>query len=269
MLSEEITDPIDIDILNILIETPDCRKRCSKIEEELMPMYSKKYDKQTFHTHFNRSIKRLCINKLLTKETLGHQNVFYLIPLRQREKIKMDLQKIRNAKIFTKLDLDEQQKLLLEVKFLRENNLSTYLFNRSLPGYSIISECEKRSLNYRDFNPESWQKVLWCTEDEYTKALPSKLSPSSLSIDPKNCEVEIKAIPEQIFDPDGYMKEIWSALGWNLLGTSVNGTVLCCRLKIVAEAIKAMREARFNFVNYLVSKRKLFLKKNAFTVKRK
>jgi len=243
LLRDEISDPVDIDILANLIETPDCRKRSRDIEKELVNKYSKSYNENSFHTHFNRCIKRLCNKELIEREPLDHQQVFYAIPERLREKIRIDLQKIKNTKIFTQLELEEQQKLISEVNLLRKRELTRNLMDMPLPGYAIISKCQEMNLNYEDFEPNTWgNRVVMGTEETYIQTVPF-----SRDSDLENREIELMIIPQT--DLDTIKAEKMAYQGWKLLGISSRKKLaLCGRLEALAQSIENTVEA---YIEYL------------------
>jgi hypothetical protein len=246
LLSEEINDPVDIDILVTLIETPNCRKRSRDIEKELVGKY-KSYNQNSFHTHFNRCIKRLCAKGLLARELLDHQQVFYIIPNSQRESTRVDLQKIKNAKLFRQLALEEQQRLISEVNLLRKRELTSILWNMPLPGYAIVSRCQKMGLNYQDFEPNTWgNKVVWWAEEAYKLTF----SPFDSKSDQDFYEIELKTIPQPNTANLSEVKKIerMALHGWSILGTSREKMALCCRLKVLAQSIESTIEA---YIEYL------------------
>jgi hypothetical protein len=247
LLRDDISDPVDIDILATLIETPNCRKRSSDIEKELVDKYKNSYNKNSFHTHFNRCIKRLCSKEMLERKAPDHQQVFYSIPDSQRESIRVELRKIKNVKLFTQLDLEEQQRLISEVNLLRKRELTRNLMDMPLPGYAIVSMCQKMGLNYQDFEPCTWgSKVVWWTEEAYKLTFPP--------FDPKSdrdfYEIELKTIPQPNTAnlTEGKKIERMALHGWCILGTSREKIALCCRLKVLALSIENTIEA---YIEYL------------------
>jgi hypothetical protein len=237
LLRDEISDSVDIDILATLIETPNCKKRSSDIEKELVGKH-KNFNQNSFHTHFSRCIKRLCGKELIERELRDHQQVFYSIPDSQRESIRVDLQKIKNAKLFTQLDLEEQQRLISEVNLLRKRELTRNLWDIPLPGYAIVSKCQKMGLKYEDFEPNTWgNKVLWCKEEAYKLTVPFIDSKSVGKID----DIELKTIPQP--NAADLAEKKMTLQGWKILGASQEKIVLCCRLKVLAQSVESTVEA--------------------------
>jgi hypothetical protein len=124
-IEEDTWNPIEIDadILVVLLEAPNCILQKNTIKKAIETKYvKKKYTTEdaegVFHTVFTRAIKRLCSDELLKKDNRGHQSVFYSIPEEIRADLRIKLQKINNVKIFTRLDVDEQQRLLVKVSKL-------------------------------------------------------------------------------------------------------------------------------------------------------
>lgn len=112
---------IDVDILVVLLEAPNCILQKNTIEKAIENKYVKKqYTTEdaegVFHTVFTRAIKRLCSDELLKRIDRGHQSVFYSIPEEKRADLKIKIQKIKNVQIFTRLDVDEQQRLLVHAQ---------------------------------------------------------------------------------------------------------------------------------------------------------
>jgi hypothetical protein len=108
---------VDLDVLAVLLEAPNCLLQWKEIKKQLQSKYVPKLmGDGSFDVSINRSLARLTSQVLLKKDDRGHQSVFYSIPEEMRGDLRIKLQKIKNVQIFTKLDVSVQQWLLAEIK---------------------------------------------------------------------------------------------------------------------------------------------------------
>ena len=253
LLRDEIRDPVDIDILTTLIEAPDCRKRSSELEKELFIKYKKVYSEESFHTHFNRCIKRLCAYGLVKKASLGHQRVFYYMPKNQRQAVKTDLEKMKNAKLFISLGTDEQQRLLSEVSFLRKREYLRKLFELPLPAYAVIAECTRKGIDSQKFSLVSSEKLdFHNTPESWRSSFP--FSPSIEEKDKDDVEIQVLSDDDaaDLVDPLKWKEKTkdYNELmrGWRILGKSSENTVLFGRLRILGRLFEETIDAILSYL---------------------
>jgi hypothetical protein len=106
---------VDLDVLAVLLEAPNCTLRCTEIKKKLRSKYVPKLmGDGYFLLNISRSLARLTLQGLVKRDDRGHQQVFYMIPEQKRNTLEEEMQKIRNVELFIKLDVSVQQWLLAE-----------------------------------------------------------------------------------------------------------------------------------------------------------
>jgi hypothetical protein len=217
-----------LEILKILLEVPNCELQSNEIEKKIMATRKDCKNERSLDVAFSRAKYALCAENLLKRKDCGHKDVFYLIPEKIRGNLKTELQKINNVQIFTKLDVDQQQKLLSEVEYYRRREQINALLKIPLPGFSVLSEIHKMGKDCKDFHPDHWKDVDFDYEAERYKVFYPELQ--------GNADIELKLLSKaDLVNPQ--MREEINKLqfGWRLLGISDAGIQLYCRLQLLGQ----------------------------------
>ena len=76
---------LDVDVLAVLLEAPNMRLQRREILQLLSPKYAKTYRPEIFNVTLARVLTRLTKQDKITKDDLGHKQVYYFIEEAQRE----------------------------------------------------------------------------------------------------------------------------------------------------------------------------------------
>ena len=224
---------LQLDILTILLEAPNCRLQSNEIWKKIMETLKEKYipklykDESNLDTNFSRAKYALCTERLLFQEKLS-DGVFYLIPEEIRAPLRIELQKIRNGEVFTKLDVDQQQRLLKEVEYYKAKSdiheLRQILFPRAL----IFSKMAELGLDPKEFN---LKKCSGCVVTSCENCIVENMDSEVFG----GIEFFLTEASFQPTEPDRSELNL-SMFGWRIIGvSSITGRRLYGRYKNLGE----------------------------------
>ena len=114
-----LNDPIEKDVLTVLLNAPQNRLQRCKIKQKLEPKYEglgKKYAKGSFDPVLQRRLDRLCSLDVLKKEYV-ERSAFYFITDEAKDEVKLLVEKQEIKKAVDQMTPEEIQELKDELYF--------------------------------------------------------------------------------------------------------------------------------------------------------
>ena len=109
-----LNDPLELDILTVLLNALQTRLQRKEMRDQLFPKYEgKPYGKDTFDVVLQRKLDRLCSLGILRKEYVA-RSAFYFIMEEMRDEVKLLVEK---QEIKKKIDQMTPQKIQEFLKF--------------------------------------------------------------------------------------------------------------------------------------------------------
>lgn len=137
-------DSLECYIKLMLVSNPAMKLQWKEIFNVLYTNYEKKYKtKSSFSVTLHRKLKKLVVSGDLKKEEKGHQQVFYFIPKKRKEKVIEELERAYISKKFDdfwdRLSLDQRRKILRD-SVAQQQLFISFLRNFSLEFLSMMHE---------------------------------------------------------------------------------------------------------------------------------